>query len=215
MSTSSKEFWRIVRNLSPTAQTTYPSLKVNYQLVFDVQDKANAFNRRFTSVSTVSESVLNLPMPDFYRCTNCSMPPLELHPLDVYHILRKLNPHKSKGFNNLPDCLLTMCSQSLATPFSLLFNFIVASKQYPYAWKCATVIPLFKSGSRQDVANYRPISLLPPLSKVFEKLVQMRLYNYLESNHLLDPRNSGFRKKTFNHYIAFRDFLQFERSKGQ
>ena len=72
-----------------------------------------------------------------------------------------------KGFDNLPEC-----AQSLATTFSLLFNFIPATSHFPTAWKIASEIPLHKSGSLHDVKNYRPISILPSLSnKVFEKLI--------------------------------------------
>ena len=55
-------------------------------------------------------------------------------------------------------------------------------------------IPLHKSGSSHDVKNYRPISILPSLSKVFEKLIHKHLYSYFETNNLLYTCNSGFRK---------------------
>jgi len=94
----------------------------------------------------------------------------------------------------LPNRLLKNCAQSLATPFSLLFNFTLATSHFPTAWKIASVIPLHKSGSLHDVKNSRPISILPSLSKVFEKLIQKQLYSYVEINNLLYNRNSGFRK---------------------
>ena len=113
------------------------------------------------------------------------IPPLSIESLDVYYVLLSLNPNKSKGFDNLPNRLLKNCAQSLATPFSLLF---------PTEWKIASVIPLHKSGSLHDVKNYRPISILHSLSKVFEKLIHKHLYSYFETNNLLYNRNSGFRK---------------------
>ena len=98
------------------------------------------------------------------------IPPLSIESLDVYYVLLSLNPNKSKGFDNLPNRLLKNCAQSLATTFSLLFNFIPATSHFPTAWKIASVIPLHKSGSLHDVKNYRPISILPS-NKVFEKLI--------------------------------------------
>jgi len=127
-------------------------------------------------------------------CTDLFIPPLSIEPLDVYHVLLSRNPNKSKGFDNLFNRLLKNCAQSLATPFSLLFNFILATSHFPTAWKIASVIPLHKSGSLRDVKNYRPISILPSLSKVFEKLMHKHLYSYFETNNLLYNRNSGFRK---------------------
>jgi len=108
-------------------------------------------------------------------------------------VLSNLNPEKCKGFKNLSNRLLKSCSQSLATPLSLLFNYILASEQFPLLWKTVSILPLHKKGSHYDVTNYRPIALLPSLSKVFEKLVHKHL-SYLESNNLPNHRNSGFRK---------------------
>jgi len=80
-----------------------------------------------------------------------------------------------QGFDNLPNRILKICSQSLATPFSLLFNFIFSSEEYPTVWKTATVIPLLKKDSQTEVQNYRPVALLPSLSKVFEKLLRKHI----------------------------------------
>jgi len=94
----------------------------------------------------------------------------------------------------LPNRLLKNCAQSLATPFSHLFKLILATSHFPTAWKIASVIPLHKSGSLHDVKNHNPISILPSLSKVFEKLIHKHLYSYFETNNLLYNRNFGFRK---------------------
>ena len=126
--------------------------------------------------------------------TDLFIPPLSIKPLDVYHVLLSLNPNKSKGFDNLPNRLLKNCAQSLATLFSLLFNFMLATSHFPTAWKIASVIPLYKSGSLHNVKNYRVISILPSLSKVFEKLIHKHLCSYFETNNLLYNRNYGFRK---------------------
>jgi len=112
----------------------------------------------------------------------------------MFTMYYSLNPNKSKGFDNLPNRLLKNCAQSLATAFSLLFNFILATSHFPTAWKIASVNPLYKSGSLHDVKNYRPISILPSLSEVFEKLIHKHLNSYFETNNLLYNRNSGFRK---------------------
>ena len=60
--------------------------------------------------------------------------------------------------------------------------------------KIARIIPLFKSGDKQNVSNYRPISLLPQFSKILEKIFNKRLMNFLNSNNLLYLRQYGFRK---------------------
>ena len=63
----------------------------------------------------------------------------------------------------------------------------------PESWKYAKVTPIPKGGNSQLVSNYRPISLLPLLSKMMEKIVHRRLYQHLTDNNLLDARQGGFR----------------------
>ena len=66
---------------------------------------------------------------------------------------------------------------------------------FPSAWKLAKVIPIYKGkGSKSDMINYRPISLLPLLSKIFERHIHTAMYNHLNGNNLLYNLQSGFRK---------------------
>jgi len=161
---------------------------------YDVTSKANIFNEYFTSISTAPDSILSKILSRFHMYTDLCIPPLIIDPLDVYLVLLSLNLNKTKGFDNLPNRLLKNCAQSLATPFSLPFNFIVAISHFSTAWKFSSVIPLHKSGSLHDIKNYRPIFILPSLSKVFAKLAHKHLYSYFEGNNLLYNRSSVFRK---------------------
>jgi len=167
----------------------------NWKKIYDPYEKCNLFNTHFASVSTLpDEKLRNVNLPNFSFITDQRLQPLVAERFDVYSVLSYLNPAKCKGFKNLPNCLLKSCSQSLVTPLSLLFNFTLASEQFPLQWKTASILPFHKKGSHYDVTNHWPIALLPSLSKVFEKLVHKHLYSYLESNGLLNHRNSGFRK---------------------
>ena len=64
---------------------------------------------------------------------------------------------------------------------------------YPLTWKRASIVPIHKKGSRQCKNNYRPISLLPILGKIFEKLLSEKIYSHLCEDGLLTPNQSGFR----------------------
>jgi hypothetical protein len=64
---------------------------------------------------------------------------------------------------------------------------------FPLKWKLANVLPIFKKDDRHSKENYRPISLLPSLSKICEKIVFVRLYNFLLEINFLNPFQSGFR----------------------
>ena len=167
LSTSRPDFWKTVKDLLGKRSYSNAPLIRGYTVHYDMTSKANTFNEYVTSISTAPDSILSKILPRFHMCTDLCIPPLLIEPLDVYHVLLSLDPNKSKGFDNFPIRLLKNCAQSLATPFSLLFNFILATSHFPTAWKIAPVIPLHKSGSLHDVKNYRPISILP--SQIFFK----------------------------------------------
>ena len=82
----------------------------------------------------------------------------------------------------------------ILTPLRHICNTSLEQGIFPDEMKIARIIPLFKSGDKQNVSNYRPISLLPQFSKILEKIFNNRLMNFLNSNNLLYLRQYGFRK---------------------
>ena len=96
---------------------------------------------------------------------------------EIEAIIKKLDDYKSNDFS--PKLL-----KQLLIPFSLslsyLFKSCMLTGVVPDELKMAKVIPLFKTGNRSDMSNYRPISILPTLSKIFEKLIYKRFYKFFE-----------------------------------
>ena len=80
-------------------------------------------------------------------------------------------------------------------PFSHICNNSLFGGSFPENMKISKVITIFRSGDTENINNYRPISLLPTLSKVLERLVFNRLYKYLSVNHLIVKEQFGFRPK--------------------
>ena len=76
---------------------------------------------------------------------------------------------------------------------SNLFNFCVETSSFPYELEIAKVSPLFKNGEHSDKNNYRPISVIPTVARVFERIVYEQLYGYLNDNNLINTQQSGFR----------------------
>ena len=74
-----------------------------------------------------------------------------------------------------------------------LFNKSLLSGIFPDDWKCARVTPLFKQGEASDLNNYRPISVISVLAKVFERIVYDQLYNFLSNEDIISTHQSGFR----------------------
>ena len=110
-------------------------------------------------------------------------------------MLLDIDIRKACGYDNLPARLLKDAAPFIASPLTHIFNVSMEEGKFPDAFKIAKVTPIFKKGSKDDPGNYRPISVLPILAKVFEKIVNSRLIDFLEVNNVLFRHQYGFRKK--------------------
>ena len=90
---------------------------------------------------------------------------------EVERLLESINSKCATGSDNIPSCLLKMCSHHLAPSVILLFNESLCMRQVPACFKHALIVPIYKKGGRSLATNYRPISLLPSLSKTLERLI--------------------------------------------
>ena len=88
---------------------------------------------------------------------------------------------------------LRAAAHLIAAPVATLFNLSLQQSSFPAEWKTAMIFPLFKGGTASDPNCYRPISILPCLAKVLEKLVLKQLNHFLASNLILSDLQSGFR----------------------
>ena len=111
----------------------------------------------------------------------------------IIKLIRSLDPNKAHGCDGISIRMLKLCATSISKPLHILFNNSVISECFPNEWKKANVIPVHKKGDKQIINNYRPVSLLPICSKIFEKIIFNSLFEYLEDNKLLNCNQSGFR----------------------
>lgn len=118
---------------------------------------------------------------------------LETDEIEVNKVVASLKSTSSSGWDGISSYLLKKCIGVLVTPITYLCNLCFSSGVFPKPLKESVVIPIFKSGDRDSITNYRPISLLPTLAKVLEKLINIRLVKYLEANNLLSHNQYGFR----------------------
>ena len=107
--------------------------------------------------------------------------------------LSSLDPKKSAGSDGLDPMFLKAAAPLIAAPVATLFNLSLQHSSFPADWKAAMVFPLFKGGTGSDPNCYRPISILPCLAKVLEKLALKQLNHFLTSSHILSDLQSGFR----------------------
>jgi hypothetical protein len=105
------------------------------------------------------------------------------------------NVDKSKvcGHEGVGNKIISICCGGFHRFFTILINLSFKLGKFPYQWKLANIIPIFKKENRQHKANYRPVSLLPSFSKICKKTVFTHLYIFLLDIGFLYKYQSGFR----------------------
>ena len=114
---------------------------------------------------------------------------------DVLGEIFKLDPRKATGQDTINPLLVIHAAHIIACPLTHIINCSLNNGIFPSLLKIAKVIPIYKKGSPCDVGNYRPISILPVISKVFESIVNHQLVIYFEKYNILIKTQFGFRKK--------------------
>lgn len=110
--------------------------------------------------------------------------------------LKALVPNSGVGEVGIESVIFSECADEIGMHITTLFNQIITTGVYPEEWKCAHITPVYKGkGPKKSLDSYRPISILSPVSKLFEKLLAEQIFYYLESNKLLHPAQYGFREK--------------------
>ena len=182
--------------VNPTARAICRTLKTqknNDQHPKELPD-LEKLNEFFVNVG----SVLSSRLPQTAYCsgsTNCDKT-LFIEPtgeFEVASIIKAMKNKKSCGMDGISSEILKCCSSIIERHLALAFNKCIDEGVFPDIFKIAKVVPLFKKGDKKDPANYRPISLLSSLSKVFEKILHNRMIRFTEKNDLICPMQYGFR----------------------
>ena len=182
----SKRFWAYVKATSNN--TRIPEL-VHLGEIFKSKplDQSELFNKffydQFSDPSTYDIEIDNSQSHNFV---------IDFNHARIYEILKNINANKSMGPDRIHGMVLKTCAQSLCKPLSLLFTKSYYNGKLPSEWKSANVVPVHKKGSKNDVENYRPISLTCITMKVIERIINDEII--LRCGHMIDPRQHGFLK---------------------
>ena len=115
--------------------------------------------------------------------------------VDVFHSLTTLKISKSCGHDKIPPKVLKDSAIVIAPFLTHIFNQSINTGFFSEDLKTTIISPIYKSGSKTECCNYRPISVLSTLAKILQKLISLQLYEYLENNRILASNQFGFRKK--------------------
>ena len=117
---------------------------------------------------------------------------VEVEEIEKY--LRDLDCRKATGPDEVSGWVLKECREHLVVPIHHIIASSISTGEVPEEWKRANIVPLFKSGCKEDPLNYRPVSLTSIVCKICEKVIKDRWNKHLEENKLVSERQFGFRK---------------------
>ena len=163
----------------------------------DKQEIADAMNEYFCTIGEKLAS--NLEGNNFQKyMTQRINDSFFLSPTSEHEIkveLKILNPRKSAGADMISPKILKYCCDNISYPLMYIFNKSMEDATYPSHMKIAKILALFKKNLIHMPENYRPISLLSSLDKIFEKIIYKRLSYFIEKHAILYLQQYGFRKK--------------------
>lgn len=196
---NSKKTWQTINELTSrkSGKASVTSLKVNGSLITDPSVLPNEFNNHFATIGPkLASDIDSSDNLDYQKYLTCINQRFQLQPTTigkVFTLLNKLKKSKATGLDMISARLIRECADLICIPICDIFNQSINLGIFPDDWKLARVTPLFKEGNRDDVNNYRPISIISVVAKVFERLIYDQLYAYLDEHQILSKYQSGFR----------------------
>ena len=208
-------FWKTLKTIFPTKSvvSSAKSFLIDGSLTTCSIKIASSFCNFFTNMaSVVKQKAIHLknfvwsrPVQPTSK-TYSTFQFKEVSVKEVTKYLKNLSRKKATGHDNLPPGMLKDSARFIAGPLTYLINLSIQTSIVPEDFKYAIVSPVFKSGSKSDLDNYRLVSVLPICSKVFEKCIHSQVSDFLEEKKVLSATQFGFRK-TRNTEIAATLFL--------
>ena len=199
----------ILKNKNRKTTVTDTFITPDGKTCTDKTETANNFNKYFITVGNTLAA--NLPQtgndpieliesnPDNFFCVPAT-------PAEINNIILHSKSKKSTGFDNIDSYIVKQIAPQIVNQLAGIFNKSFLTGIVPSKLKIAKVIPLYKAKDPALFSNYRPISLHPVFSKILERLMYNRLYNFLTEHNILSTNQFGFRKK-YSTFLALMDLV--------
>lgn len=191
-----KATWNVIKKVSELQTQCSPSSEL-VNLLDNPKSSLNYVNNFFANVGSSlaskfkSSSMVSNPVANSQSCG--SMMLLEVTELDVESIILGLRTDCATGYDCIPSKIIKGARKVLVPIVTHVCNLCISAGVFPKTFKKALVHPIHKSGCKDDVNNYRPISILSAMSKILERVLNKNLISFLESNNILAKNQYGFR----------------------
>ena len=203
-----RKVWKTLNDIMRRKQSKGSRIEINSLIDHNKKehtnplDIANTLNKHFNSVGGKMASTLNpqnkrVKNPIDY-IQNSPIQSIYLYPTnteEIKKIIAEINSKKATGSDGIPGYILKITADTIAPEISRLFSECMMQGIFPDTLKIAKILPIHKGNAKDIPTNYRPISLLPTLGKIFEKIIASRFLKFLDKHNILTKSQFGFRKK--------------------
>ena len=193
--------WSLIKCLiwkSKNSKISGQFLDSNSNVITDKLKISNMFNSFFSNVGiNLAKNITPSKYPPEYYLQGSYTNSIFMTPVietEVSSIIKNLK-NSAAGWDELSPKQMKTVACYITKPLVYLCNISLTKGIFPQELKRANVIPLYKSGNQMSVNNYRPVSVLPVFSKIYEKVVYKRLYDYIVLHNILYDNQFGFREK--------------------
>ena len=196
-----KATWKVINSLisKNSGKSEFPkSIKKSNDIIYNKAEIANEFNDFFVNIGpNLARDIVqpgnNDEVENLVEINSNTMFLNAVHESEVMDIVKAFKSKRSTDNNGIDMALVKDTIEGLVRPLTYIFNLSIKTGIFPDQMKIAKVIPLYKAGEKDQLSNYRPVSLLPQFSKILEKLFVKRLDSFIEKHSILSDNQYGFR----------------------
>ena len=189
--------WKIIKDISGLNNTNSSniSLVINGNMTNDELLISNEFNNFFVTIGSQLASSINSTI-DPISYVKGTINSIVIPNITENMIKKTIDCLKNSapGWDNLPPSVGKQCIDAYVEPLTYIINLSLAEGIFPDNLKLARVVPIYKSGDKKSVNNYRPISILTFFSKIFEKVLYTCVTNFMDAHEIISKQQFGFRK---------------------
>ena len=193
--------WKSIKTFMNWKSSGSPNKIVKDNILYSKSvDVANIMNQFFIEkIDKLRKKAENLP-PNLEHCSkamqgkNCHLSLKYVSKQKVLKILKNLKPSRCPSIDGLDSFTLKLAAEHVLPCVHHIITLSLMQRKFPCDLKLAKVIPIHKKQSPMEQQNYRPVSILSPLSKVIERVIYEQIYDYFSKNRIFHPNLMGFRK---------------------
>ena len=196
-----RQTWKLLGKITKneSVKNTIDSFSINGVKIEDKNEISDKLNEYFVNIGRNLAAQVPASSTDFSqymknKCSN-SIYLFSTDAKEVVNIVLSLKNKNSFGIDRIPVKIMIASIYPVAEPIANIINSSLQTGIFPDKLKIAKICPVFKCGERNCLANYRPISVLPSFSKIFEKVIFNRIVHYINSKRILTDSQYGFRQK--------------------